>query len=309
LKKIFITGIEGFVGHHLADLLSAKNYEVSGIYFDETAAAGLPGKPYQCDIRGIEPLKKVLADINPDWVFHLAAISSVAISYRQPSVTFDINVQGTWNLLAALADLGLKPRIALVSSCEIYGRASGFPTPETAPAQPVSPYALSKVLAEEVGRFYLRAAGSDVVILRPFTHTGPGHSEVFVFPSVAKRIVEIERGNHEPVLEVGNIENRRDFTDVRDMVRAYLLAAEHCQAGEAYNITSGKSLIIKEGIEFLLSQAKKKIELKIDPDRLRPNDIPVLNGDGSKFAKATGWKPEREFKQTLLELLEYYRQR
>jgi GDP-4-dehydro-6-deoxy-D-mannose reductase len=309
MKRTFITGIEGFVGHYLADLLASKNHETSGIYFDETAIKGLKGKPYRCDIRDVDKVKMVLAEIKPDWIFHLAAISSVAISYNQPSLTFDINVQGIWNLLAALNELHLNPRVILISSCEVYGRALAFPIKETAPLCPLSPYALSKVFSEEVGQFYHRTRGADVVILRPFTHTGPGHSEVFVFPGIARRIAEIERGEREPVLEVGNIENERDFTDVRDMVRAYLLAAEHCPAGESYNITSGKTISIKAGIEFLLSQAKKKIELKVDPNRLRPNDIQTLKGDGGKFSTLTGWKPEIEFKQTLKELLDFYRQR
>lgn len=309
MKKTCITGIEGFVGHYLADLLAAKNHEVAGIYFDETAIKDLQGRLYRCDVREVDKLKAVLAEIRPDWVFHLAAVSSVAISYNQPALTFAINVQGTWNLLAALKELNLGSRVVLISSCEVYGRALAFPTNEGAALWPLSPYALSKVFSEEVGRFYHRTSTMDVVILRPFTHTGPGHSEVFVFPSIARRIVEIERGLHEPLLEVGNIENRRDYTDVRDMVQAYVLAAEHCPAGETYNITSGKTVVIREGIEFLLSQAQKKIELKTNPQLLRPNDIPVLQGDGSKFFSLTGWKPKIEFTQTLSELLEYYRQR
>ncbi len=309
MKKTCITGIEGFVGHYLADLLASKNHEVAGVYFDETAVKGLPGKLYRCDIREVDKLKAVLAEIRPDWVFHLAAVSSVAISYNQPALTFEINVQGTWNLLAALKELNLGSRVVIISSCEVYGRAQTFPTNEGALLRPLSPYALSKVFSEEVGQFYHRTSAMDVVMLRPFTHTGPGHSEVFVFPSIARRIVEIERGKQPPLLEVGNIENRRDYTDVRDMVQAYLLAAEHCPAGETYNITSGKTVCIREGIEFLLSQAQKKIELKTNPQLLRPNDIPVLQGDGSKFFALTGWKPKIEFTQTLSELLEYYRQR
>lgn len=309
MKKVFITGIEGFVGHYLARFLATKNYEISGIYFDESAISGLPGKLYRGDIRELEKFKTIVREVKPDWVFHLAAVSSVAISYSQPSLTFGVNVLGTWNLFASFKELNFNPRVVIVSSCEVYGRARTFPTKETEPPKPLSPYALSKLFSEEVSRFYHQTDNMSVVILRPFTHTGVGHSEVFIFPSIAKRIVEIERGLREPILEVGNIENQRDYTDVRDMVKAYVLAAEHCRTGETYNITSGKTIVIREGIEFLLSRAKKKIELKINPQLLRPNDIPVLKGDCTKFSTLTGWKPEIDFQQTLIELLEYYRQK
>jgi GDP-4-dehydro-6-deoxy-D-mannose reductase len=161
----------------------------------------------------------------------------------------------------------------------------------------------------EAGKFYSRAFGLDVVMLRPFSHTGPGQTTTFVFPKVAEGIVRIERGQSEPVIEMGNLEVRRDYTDVRDIVRAYALALERCAAGETYNVTSGRPILLKDAVDRLCSLARVPVAVRSSAARFRPHDIPLLTGDPSKFMAVTGWKPEIPFSQTLSDLLDYYRAR
>jgi GDP-4-dehydro-6-deoxy-D-mannose reductase len=222
--------------------------------------------------------------------------------------TYEVNTLGTLKLLEAVRQLQLKCRIILISSADVYGRSNvGRPLNEDLPSLPVSPYALSKHMTAEAGLFYHRAFGLDVVILRPFSHTGPGQVTTFVFPKVANAIAQIERGQREPTIEMGDLSIRRDYTDVRDVVRAYLLALERCAPGETYNVTSGKPLVIQEGVDHLCGLARVPVQVKSSAAKFRPHDIPLLTGDPSKFAAATGWKPEIPFTKTLSDLLDYYR--
>lgn len=305
--RAFITGVDGFAGRWLARLLKGRSCEVFGIGLSEELKE-LGDCYWRCDILNFDHLAKILSGVRPDWVFHLAAISSVKVSLEEPERTFKVNGLGTLNLLEAVRRTSPSARVALISSCEVYGAAQGVLKEET-PLRPISPYGLSKLWAEEAGRFYTRAYGLWTVILRPFNHTGPGQQEVFVFPEAARQIVEMELGKREPVLWVGNLDARRDFTDVRDMVRAYLLAMEHCEPGEVYNITSGWSYSIREGIEMLCSQARVEVEVRVEPARLRPHDIPILHGDSSKFSSLTGWRPEIRLEKALSDLLDHYRGR
>jgi GDP-4-dehydro-6-deoxy-D-mannose reductase len=196
--------------------------------------------------------------------------------------------------------------VVIISSCEVYGGGEEALKEEARP-KPASPYGLSKLCAEEVAKFYHRRYELWTAILRPFNHTGPGQDEIFVFPGMARSIVEMELGKREPLLWVGNLDAQRDYTDVRDVVRAYLLAIEHCEPGETYNITSARAYSIREGVEILRRLAKVGFEVRVDPTRLRAQDIPVLHGDGSKFSHRTGWQPQIKFEETLSDLLEYYR--
>lgn len=198
--------------------------------------------------------------------------------------------------------------IVLISSADVYGRSNvGCPLTEDMLSQPLSPYALSKFMTGEAGLFYHRAFGLDTVVLRPFSHTGPGQTTAFVFPKVADAIAQVERGKREPAIEMGDLQIRRDYTDVRDVVRAYLLALERCISGETYNVTSGKPVIIKDGVDYLCSLSRVPVKVHSSAAKFRPHDIPLLTGDPSKFAAATGWKPEIAFSKTLSDLLDYYR--
>lgn len=309
MSRILITGIEGFVGAHLAQHLTSAGHAVIGLQWAATALP-LPAELYQGDICDFARTKSLLERVRPDAVIHLAGITSVAVSELHALRTYEVNALGTIKLLEALRQLELKARLLLISSADVYGRSNvGRPLTEDRPLQPISPYALSKVMAEEAGKFYHRAYRLDVVILRPFSHTGPGQSSTFVFPKVASHIAAAEAGRQEPLIEMGDLEIRRDYTDVRDVVHAYALALERCAAGEVYNVTSGQPILIREGVEFLCSLSRRPVTVRSSPDRFRSRDIPLLTGDPSKLRAITGWEPEIPFQKTLSDLLDFYRNR
>jgi len=307
MSRILVTGIEGFAGGHLARQLTSAGHEVIGLHWAD-AQPGLPAQLHRGDICDFDATRALLEATKPDGIIHLAGLSSVALSESHQMTTYEVNALGTLKLLEAVRQLQSKCRVILISSADVYGRANvGRPLNEDLPSLPLSPYALSKHMTAEAGRFYHRAFGLDVVILRPFSHTGPGQTAAFVFPKVARAIVQIERGAAEPVIAMGNLEVRRDYTDVRDVVRAYALALEHCAGGETYNVTSGKPVVIKESVDYLCSLARVPVQVRSSAVEFRPHDIPLLTGDPSRFMAATGWKPEIPFTQTLSDLLEYYR--
>jgi GDP-4-dehydro-6-deoxy-D-mannose reductase len=312
-KEAFITGIEGFVGTYLASDLLNKGYQVAGINLAELPVNFPKVQTFQCDINDKKRLREILSETRPAAVFHLAAASSVDACEHNPELAFEINTQGTFNLLEALYELEINPKIILISSCEVYetnnkNRKSKNKLSEKSPIRASSVYALTKICAEEVADFFANRHGLRIVILRPFTHTGPGQSERFVFPSVTKQIVEIEQGKRAPVIEMGNIEVFRDYTDVRDMVKAYELAFLYCAPDEIYNVTSERTYSIREGVETLIKLAEKPIEIRIAPEKVREWGNQYLVGDCRKFRKATKWKPEIDFKTTLADLLEYTHQ-
>ena len=307
MSRILVTGIEGFVGGHLARHLTASGQTVFGLHWAD-APADLPGELHKGDVCDFDGTRSLLEKTRPDGIIHLAGLSSVALSESRQMTTYEVNAFGTLKLLEAVRQLQLKCRITLISSADVYGRSNvGKPLNEDLPSLPLSPYALSKHMTGEAGRFYHRAFGLDVVILQPFSHTGPGQATTFVFPKVANAIAQVERGKREPTIEMGDLQVRRDYTDVRDVVRAYLLAMERCASGETYNVTSGKPVEIKEGVDYLCGLARVPVQVKSLAAKFRPHDIPLLTGDPSKFAAATGWEPEIPFTQTLSDLLDYYR--
>jgi GDP-4-dehydro-6-deoxy-D-mannose reductase len=316
--RVLITGITGFAGSHLADYILREHPEVElfGIYRwrsrRENIAHIRDGLAIrECDLRDAHSVKNMLAEIRPDRIFHLAAQSFVPSSWRAPSESVVTNVIGQVNIFEAVRDIGIDPRIQIACSSEEYGMVYPEETPikETNPLRPLSPYAVSKVAQDYLGYQYFMSYGLKVVRTRGFNHTGPRRGDVFVCSDFAKQIVSIEYGLQEPVIHVGNLEARRDFTDVRDMVRAYWLALEHCEPGEVYNIASGTAYRIQEVLDKLLSMSRVEIEVRQDPERMRPSDVPILLGDNSKFREATGWRPEIPFDQTLADIMEYWRDR
>jgi len=307
--RVLVTGIEGFVGCHLARHLAALGLDVVGLHWQEPSES-LPARLVAGDVRDPAALRRLLEETRPDSVVHLAALSSVTTSEAHSLTAYQVNVIGTLNLLESVRQLGLRSRVLLVSSADVYGRANvGQPLTETDPLQPVSAYALSKLMAGEAARFYHRSYGLDVVVLRPFSHTGPGQAPHFVFPKVASGIAQAEAGAGPPVIEMGNLDVRRDYSDVRDVARAYGLALERCAAGETYNVTSGRPVLIREAVNFLCSLARVKVEVRSSASHFRAQDIPLLTGDPARFRTATGWLPGIPFEQTLADLLEYYRRR
>jgi len=316
--RVLITGITGFAGSHLAEYILAQHpeAEVFGIVRWRSRMENVLHirdkiELYEADLKDMVSLQGCLAHVKPDRIFHLAAQSFVPASWRCPAETFAINAIGQVNLFEAVLSLKLSPRIHVAGSSEEYGHVNPqeVPMKETNPLRPLSPYAVSKVAQDLLGYQYYQSYGLRVVRSRGFNHTGPRRGEVFATSSFAKQIAEIESKKREPVIYVGNLEAKRDFSDVRDIVRAYWLCLEKGEDGEVYNIGSGVSRAIKEVLDILLSLSKVKVRVEVDQKRLRPSDVPILLSDSSKFMSLTGWKPEIPFLKTLSDLLDYWRKR
>lgn len=309
-RRVFITGIEGFVGSHLARHLAGRGCDVSGVFFADPIADLSFAHVVRCDIRNAGELLHELAAAKPDFVIHLAAVSSVVIAEQNLTDAFHINVRGTLNLLEAIRELQIDPRVMLVSSSEVYDRqtGNGAKLDEQAAVRPVNHYSFTKLCAEQTGRYFIGRYGQDVVILRPFSHTGPGQSLNFVFPSVAHQIAEAETGRRKPEIQVGNTDVSRDYTDIRDICAAYELALERTERAETYNITSEQVLKIGDGIKYLVSLSRVPIAVTVDASRQRQESV-LLAGSGARFRAATGWRAQYDIKQSLRDLLEYERHR
>ena len=314
--RVLVTGVRGFVGPYLAEFLAAKKgVQVHGIA--RSASKKLPTRKipkriviHDCDMRDAPSVERILKRIRPDWIFHLAAQSFVPYSWDSPAETFSNNVISQLNLLESLRRLGLASRVHIAGSSEVYGKAESreIPVKEANPLRPLSPYGVSKVTQDLLAYQYHQSFKMDLVRTRAFSHTGPGQPDVFVASNFAKQIAWIEAGKQSPVLYVGNLEAVRDFTDVRDMIKAYWLALEKGQAGEVYNICSGAGHSIREVVDIYLKHSKIRIKVKQDKSRMRPSDVPISVGDNQKFFKQTGWIPNIPLKETLVDLLNYRRQ-
>ncbi len=315
--KVLITGITGFAGSHLADYCLARGgMDVYGIVRWRSRTENIEHlyndvKFVECDLRDASSTRDVIDDIRPHYIFHLAAQSFVPTSWHAPTESLTTNVIGQLNIFEAVRKIDLKARIQIACSSEEYGMVAEdeLPITEDSPLRPLSPYGVSKVAQDLLGYQYYMSYKMDIVRTRGFNHTGPRRAPVFVVSDFAKQIVEVEKGLREPVLSVGNLDAERDFTDVRDMVRAYFLALEKGKSGEVYNICSETSWKIQTMLDKLISLTTVNIEVKTDPARLRPSDVPRLRGDCSRFKKDTGWKPEIPFDKTLQDMLDYWRNR
>ena len=318
--NVLITGITGFAGSHLADYILAHHpgVRVHGTVrwrsrMDNVAHLAGPGKIHlhEADLKDLVSLRKALTEAKPDRIFHLAAQSFVPSSWRLPAETFMINAVGQINLFEAALGLELDPRIQIAGSSEEYGHVhpDEVPMTETNPLRPLSPYAVSKVAQDLLAYQYWKSYGLKTVRTRGFNHTGPRRGDVFVTSNFARQIAEIEKGGREPVMFVGNLEAKRDFTDVRDMVRAYWLALEKGEPGDVYNLGTGKAMAMGEMLDMLLALTKVKVKVQLDPERLRPSDVPILLADPGKFKALTGWAPVIPLEQTFRDLLDYWRAR
>jgi GDP-4-dehydro-6-deoxy-D-mannose reductase len=313
--RVLITGISGFVGSHLAEYVLEQGLEVYGTIrwrskLDNIEHIKDKLKLIEGDIRDSYSMQKAIAESEPDFVFSLAAQSFVPASWRSPSETISTNVEGTLNVLEACRNGKTDPRIVVVGSSEEYGMVyeTEIPIKETNPLRPLSPYGVSKVATDMLGYQYHQSYGMKIVRTRSFNTTGPRRGEPFATSNFAKQIAEIEKGLRKPVMYVGNLDAKRDFTDVRDVVDAYWQAANHGELGEVYNICSEVAWRIGYVLHELLSMSKAdKIKVECDPDRMRPSDVQILLCDCAKFRERTGWKPAIAFKQTLSDLLDYWR--
>lgn len=313
-KRILITGIAGFVGSHLAELLLAKGFEVYGLCRPRSKTDNIESiintlHLEDADMLDSHSLYTTISRIKPDYIFHLAAQSFVPTSWVSPSVTLEVNIVGTANLFEAVRQADIDPVIQIACSSEEYGlvQPEELPIKETNPLRPQSPYAVSKLAMDYLGYQYHSSYKVRVIRTRGFNHTGPRRGETFAESNFAKQVAMIEKGKQDAVIHVGNLDAQRDYTDVRDMVKGYLLAVEKCDPGDVYNICSGKAIKIGDMLKLLLSYSKIKVDVRQDPSRMRPSDVPLLIGDNTKFIAKTGWKTEIPFEKTMEDLLNYWR--
>lgn len=315
--RALITGISGFVGSHLVEVLQREHpgVEIVGMLRwrseDPQSVARLRGTQLiEGDLLDAVSVIRAVEAAAPDLIFHLGASSSVAGSWDAPDEMVQVNVLGTLHLLEALRQLHLNVPTVLAGSAEAYGVVGSdeLPIGEDQPFRPVSPYAVSKAAADLFGYQYHRTFGLRTVRLRLFNHCGPGQSSRFVVASLARQVAEIEAGLRPPRILVGNVDVRRDFVDVRDAVRAYWAAARDGAPGAAYNVCSGVAVTIREVVERLLAFSPSRVELVADPSRLRPSDLEVLQGDPGHFHAVTGWMPTVPFERTLADTLAYWRE-
>ena len=307
--KALIVGVAGFVGRHLVKELINSGWEVHGTRLPtETANLDIP--VYGLDILDAAAIKGLLKRLTPDCLFHLAAQSSVAISWKQPALTIDVNIKGAVNLLEAVREMENPSRVLLIGSGDEYGYVlpDELPISESTPLRPGNIYAVTKISQGNLGQVYARAYGLEVVIVRAFNHIGQGQTDTFVVPGFCKQIADIEAKGDEGVIRVGNLEAKRDITDVRDVVRAYRLLADKGISGEIYNVGSGKAIAIGDILGILIGLSKAKITVEQDPARMRPSDTPVIEADITKLAACTGWKPEVPLEGTLGDVLDEWRE-
>ncbi|MBR0085705.1 MAG: GDP-mannose 4,6-dehydratase [Lachnospiraceae bacterium] len=307
--KALIIGGAGFVGKYLADFLKNSGVEtyITKMAFEKANIKGVG--VFDLDITEPLSIKKLLNELRPDHIYHLAAQSSVARSWADPSGTIEINVKGCLNLLEAIRSLDYKPRTLLIGSGEEYGHIapSDIPVNEQVPIRPGNIYAATKASQNMLGAIYAEAYHLDVMMVRAFNHIGPGQAPMFVISDFCKQVAEIELGLKENVMKVGNLEAKRDFTDVRDVVRAYTLIMRKGEPGETYNVGSGKARSIRSILDTILSYADKKIKVETDPARMRPSDMPIIEADTTKLRDATDWHPVYDINETIKETLDYWR--
>ncbi len=313
MKKVLITGVAGFAGHHMTRMLSDEEFEIYGFdHSNNSPSAEMDSIDYHSvDIVDAKRVEDLILKIEPDYIYHLAALSSVARSWTDQQRIYQVNVIGQINVLSAAVKLSKKPGVMIACSSQEYGAVSPdeLPLKEDADIRPDSPYAASKVCQDFIGLQYFIGFDLPVTRSRSFNHSGPLQSDDFVCSDFAKQIAMIEKGLRAAKIMVGNLEAKRDFTDVRDVVRAYKLIAENGKAGEAYNVCSGIAYSAGEILTMLLSHTDIEIEVEVDPAKNRPSDVPILVGDYSKIRKDVGWEPTIEMDKTLLDLLNWWRDR
>ena len=309
--KALIIGASGFVGPYLVE--EVRNSLFCEVITTTSRKIGKLGigedKTVNLNIRDKEQISRILFSEKPDYIFHLAAQSSVALSWRDPKSTVDINIIGAINLINAVQQSGYTPRVLIAGSGEEYGRVreNDIPIKESAALSPGNVYAVTKACQNMMASIYSRAYALPLVMTRSFNHIGPGQSRQFVVADFCSQVVEIEQGKRDRVIRVGNLSAKRDFTDVRDVVKAYCRLIQYGKSGETYNVGSGRAISIQEILDIILSQTTANVIIENDPARLRPVDVPIIEADISKIYKDTGWKPTISLPQTITDTLQYWR--
>lgn len=307
-----VTGAGGFVGNYLVQELVKEHVHVGATKLPKESVRYQDCEILDLDITHADEIRELLRVHRPAQIYHLAAQSSVALSWKDPELTMDVNLKGTLHLLDAVRAVeDYHPRILLIGSGEEYGylRADACPVSEQEALRPANIYAVTKACQNMIGSLYARAYGIDVLMVRAFNHIGVGQSPNFVAADFALQIAEIEAGRRPPLMRVGNLEAERDFSDVRDIVRAYRLLMQYGQSGETYNVGSGRAVSIRELLEILIHYSTKSIETEQDPARMRPSEIPCIRADIQKLQAVTGWKPEFTLEETLRMMLDHNRRK
>jgi len=302
MARALITGGTGFVGRHLVSFLQAQRHSVSVLSRSSLSSAS-GAQFYQLDLGDAARVQSLLHEIRPDWIFHLAGISTMDAAAANPALTYEVNVGGARNLFAAAASAVPSAQVLNVSTSQVYAPSRDALT-EQSVTEPVGPYATSKAMAEAIAAQY-----DSVITVRPFNHAGPGQSENFVLSSIAKQFVDIETGRKSPALTLGNVHVRRDFTDVRDVVRAYWLLLSKNVGSGPYNVCSGSATSIAEIIEKFQQITGISVAIESSPARTRSGETEQIKGDPDKIFRATGWRAEIEMETTLHDLLEFWRAR
>jgi GDP-4-dehydro-6-deoxy-D-mannose reductase len=309
--SVLITGITGFAGSHLAEYLLAQGGKIWGTYlledFENVTSFQTKLKLVRCDITDLAQIREVLSQCRPRFIYHLAGFSSVGRSFADPLLSFRQNIIGTQNLLESVRQLSLKPKTLIVSSAEIYGQVpkESQPIKENQPLQPISPYGVSKAISDLLSHQYFLHYQLPVIRVRAFNHIGPRQSAGFVIPDFLSQVARIHLGLQEPTLRVGNLQVKRDFTDVRDMVRGYHLLLQKGKPGEIYHLSSSKAYSLKEVLRIILRFTPIKIKISANPT-WRPTDIPLLIGNSSKARRLTGWRPTIALEKSLEDAFGYW---
>lgn len=308
MPRALVTGCNGFVGRAMVERLAGGGYEVWGV--DRSIGTSeFHGKNRSAaDLADGNLVARTIEEAHPDCIIHLAAQSSVKRSFEEPAETLRDNTVPAMNILETVRRSGIPARVLLVGSAEEYGTvdASLLPLLESTPSNPESPYALAKAMQNQYGRMFAKLFGVDVVMTRSFNHTGPGQRDAFVLSNFAKQVAEIKSGAREPVIEVGNVDVRRDFLDVRDVCDGYVVLLQKGRSGETYNVCSGRSYRIGDLLDQLCAIAGVRVTIRVDETRLRPVDMPELRGDPAKMREHTGWTARRPINETLRSLLDYW---
>lgn len=310
--KALIIGGAGFVGGYLADHLHNQcKWSVSVTKMPhETISVNNDITVYDLDILQIESITNLIDKLRPDYIFHLAAQSSVALSWKNPNLTVDVNIKGSINVLDAIRDISnYNPRILLIGSGEEYGhiRVGDTPINEDITPRPGNIYAATKACQNMIGKIYSNAYNMDIMSVRAFNHIGPKQAPLFVLPDFCKQVAEIEAGLHEPVIRVGNLSAKRDFTDVRDVVNAYALLMQYGEKGETYNVGSGHAIAIQDILDMILKESNVNITIEVDSARLRPVDVPIIEADVQKLKECTAWNQQYLIGDTITSVLNEWR--
>lgn len=311
MKKALIIGAAGFVGNYLIDHIQKNciwSITVTKMKHESISRTGVDIR--DLDILDYDQVRVLLKDLRPDYIFHLAAQSSVALSWENPGLTVDVNIKGSLNVLNSIRELDYKPRILLIGSGEEYGRVREceIPVIEDNVLRPGNLYAVTKACQNMIGNIYAQAYGMHVMMVRAFNHIGPNQTPQFVVSDFCKQIAELEKGIRKNAIRVGNLAARRDFTDVRDVVKAYVLLIENGMPGEVYNVGSGQAISIQEILDKIIQFSNVSVLVEVDPAKMRPVDVPVIEANITKLKECTGWTPEISLETTLKETLDYWRE-